>query len=314
MDTIELVDPELLPLLQLFPTRVLTDENLAEARMRVLPISVADSSGVTTRRLLIPSHTTAPDVPLYIYKPDTTGPFPCIFHLHGGGFVAGAPTDVAPIHLGLVRELGCAIVSVDYRLAPETCFPGNIEDCYDALAWTFGNAEAEDIDPTRIGVMGESAGGGLAAALAVLARDCDEFKLAFQHLIYPMIDDRTGTVGDPHPTAGEFIWPAANNRFGWAALLGHAPGTGNVSPYAAAARTESLAGLPPTFISTGALDLFLDEDIAYAQRLMRAAVPVELHVYPGAFHAFDIAPEARVALQSRRDCIEALRRFLHPQG
>jgi triacylglycerol lipase len=166
------------------------------------------------------------------------------------------------------------------------------------------------VDSARIGVMGESAGGGLAAALALLARDRREHSLTFQHLIYPMLDDRTCVAKSPHPFAGEFLWTAHNNAFGWSALLGAAPGSANVSPYAAAARADDLSGLPPTFISTGALDLFLEEDIEYARRLMRQGVPVELHVYPGAYHAFDFLTNARIAAAARRDSLAALRRFL----
>ena len=175
--------------------------------------------------------------------------------------------------------------------------------------WTFANAGELGVDTKRIGVMGESAGGGLAASLALMARDRGEYALAFQHLIYPMIDDRT-CVREPHPFAGEFIWHAHNNHFGWSALLGHEPGGESVSAYAAAARAEDLRGLPPTFLSTAALDLFVDEDVDYAQRLIRAGVPTELHVWPGAFHGFDLAGGTPVADAARRASNEALRRFL----
>lgn len=310
MNTIGLVDPQLRPLLELFPTRLLNQGNLAEARALGITLPAGNVEDVSTRSLSVPSRSNGPDIAVHIYKPDIAGPLPCILHIHGGGYVMGAAKDVAPIYIHLAKEIRCAVVSVDYRLAPETCFPGNLEDCYDALAWTFDNAAAEGFDLSRIGVMGESAGGGLAAALALLVRDRGEYSLAFQHLIYPMLDDRTGSTSDVHPFAGEFIWPAENNRFGWASLLGQAPGSANVSPYAAAARAENLAGLPQTFLCTGALDLFVDEDILYAQRLIRTGVPVELHVYPGAFHAFDIAPNVAVSLQARQDMKNALRRFL----
>lgn len=313
MDTIGLVDPELRALLEVFPTRMLDNANLAEARERILPLPATLASGVEVRTQAIP-RTGAPEVVVHIYKPEAAAPLPCILHMHGGGFVLGTARDMMPVHMHIARELECAIVSVDYRLAPETCYPGNIEDCYAALAWTFANSIAEGFDTSRIGVMGESAGGGLAAALALLARDRGEYRLAFQHLIYPMIDDRTGLSETPDATTGEFIWPPSNNRFGWTALLGYAPGGDDVSPYAAAARAENLGDLPQTFISTGALDLFVDENIAYAQRLIKAAVPVELHVYPGAFHGFDLAPDASVSINARRNSAEALRRFLHPAG
>jgi triacylglycerol lipase len=310
MDTKRLVDPELLPLLEVFPTLRFSAQTLEEIRGRTFPMPPADTSATTLERLSVPGLAGAPPVELHVYRPKSaSGRLACVFHIHGGGYVIGAAKTQEPAHRALSAALGCAIVSVDYRLAPETPFPGAIEDCYAGLSWTFREAETLGLDTDRIGVMGESAGGGLAAALALMARDRDEYRLAFQHLIYPMLDDRTCVAADPHPHVGEFIWTAHNNRFGWSSLLGREPGGEGVSPYAAAARADDLTDLPPTFISTGALDLFLEEDLEYARRLARAGVPVELHVYPGAFHAFDLAPGAAVAEQARRDSREALARF-----
>ena len=310
MTSRHLVDPELLPLLDMWPTLTLTHENLAAMRDRELPLPPADTQGTTLERRSVPGPDGAPEIGLHIYKPEgASAALPCIYHIHGGGYVGGAAKDLEFLHRPLVRDLGCVLVSVDYRLAPETRFPGAIEDCYAGLAWTFGHAAELGVDPNRIGVMGESAGGGLAAALALLARDRGEFPLAFQHLIYPMIDDRT-CVAEPNPVTGEFVWNAASNAFGWGALLGVKPGSDSVSPYAAAARADDLVRLPPTFISTGSLDLFVDEDIAYAQRLIRAGVPTELHVFPGGFHGYDIAPGARIAEAARDASRAALRRFL----
>jgi triacylglycerol lipase len=158
--------------------------------------------------------------------------------------------------------------------------------------------------------MGESAGGGLAAALALLARDRGELRLAFQALDYPMLDDRT-CVREPHPCTGEYVWTAQNNAFGWAALLGAPPGSDGVSPYAAAARASDLSGLPRTFIATGGLDLFLDENLEYARRLMRAGVSTELHVHAGAWHGFDWFTNAPVAVEARRTLLRFLARALH---
>ena len=214
------------------------------------------------------------------------------------------------MHRPLAARLGCCIASVDYRLAPETRFPGAIEDCYAALSWLVFNARELGIDPARIGVMGESAGGGLAAALSLLVRDRGEHRLAFQHLIYPMIDDRTGVSATLNPYAGEFVWTAQANRFGWTCLLGAEPGVDGISPYAAAARAENFADLPPAFIATGALDLFVDENLSYAQRLLRSGVPVEMHVYPGAFHGFQWAAGAEVTQIARRDSFGALARAM----
>jgi triacylglycerol lipase len=309
-----LVDPELFGFLDGFPALALSMDNLAAVReiaRQPAPFFSEPETAVETSNRSAPGPDGAPDVAMLIHRPEAAdAPLPCIFHMHGGGYVIGSPHADAPQHRVLAAALECCIVSVDYRLAPETSFPGAIEDCYAALTWVFANAQALGIDPSRVGVMGESAGGGLAAALALMARDRGEFTLAFQHLIYPMIDDRTCVAADPHPYTGEFIWTLHNNRFGWSALLGGAPGGAGVSPYAAAARAENVSGLPPTFISTGALDLFLEEDLDYARRLMRAGVPVEVHVYPGGFHAFDYDPSASLAAQARRDSRAALMRAL----
>ncbi len=309
MDTLPLVDPELRPLLELWPTVTLTPETLIALRERQLPVPAIPDLPVDLERVTI-DH----GVVLHVYTPRAAaGPVGCIYHIHGGGYVAGKAGELEFAHRPLADALGCAIVSVDYRLAPETPHPGPVEDCYAGLAWTFANAGQLGIDPERIGVMGESAGGGLAAALALLARDRGAHRLAFQHLTYPMLDDRTCTRA-PHPHAGEFIWHPANNRFGWAALLGEEPGGPDVSPYAAPARATDLAGLPPTYIMTAALDLFVDEDIDYARRLIAAGVPTEFHVYPGAFHGFDIFPAAEVARRAQADRIAALRRALAAKG
>lgn len=316
MHSKHLVDPELLAALDALPPLLLSTESLPEVRAAAwqFPEDPGAAAAVDSARRVVPGPAECPDVGVLIHTPQRRErPTPCIVHMHGGGYVTGAASSLAPIHRSVAAAANCVIVSVDYRLAPETRFPGAIEDCYAALAWVFANAESLDIDRRRVGVMGESAGGGLAAALALLARDRKEYSLAFQHLIYPMIDDRTCAAQVPHPYAGEFLWTAHNNRFGWSALLGVAPGSENVSPYAAPARAASLAGLPPTFISAGALDLFVEEDMEYARRLVRAGVPVEMHVYPGAFHAFDILANARVSADANRDSMAALRRALLAQ-
>jgi len=179
------------------------------------------------------------------------------------------------------------------------------------FVWLHANAGQLGLDPARIGIKGESGGGGFAAGAALYARDQQGPKFAFQHLIYPMIDDRTAVRKDLHPHVGEFVWTQENNYFGWRSLLGDEPGSADVSPYAAASRAADVSGLPPTYISVGGLDLFLEENMTYADRLSRAGVPVEFHMYPQAYHGFYRATDARVTQRAERDTREALRRFLH---
>jgi acetyl esterase/lipase len=250
-------------------------------------------------------------VRVLVYLPQNAPhPLPALLWIHGGGYVLGSADENDPEVKAFVSEAGCVAVSVNYRLAPETPYPGAVEDCYAALKWLYTHVAELGVDPNRIAIGGGSAGGGLAAALGLLARDRGEVPLIFELLIYPMLDDRTVTADDPHPYTGEFGWTREVNHFGWKSLLGHEPGTGDVSPYAAPARAESLAGLPPTYINVGAIDLFLEEDIEYARRLMRAGVPTELHVYPGAYHGFPGIPQAQVTQAFYRDMFNALRRAL----
>src|SRR5262249_3838498 len=209
-----------------------------------------------------------------------------------------------------VMRFGAVVVSVDYRLAPETPHPGPVEDCYAGLAWLHENAGALGVDRTRLAITGESAGGGLAAATGLLARDRKQIPIAFQHLVFPMLDDRTTTQDAPSPYIGEFVWTRAANLFGWTALLGRAPGGADVSPYAAAARMEDVSNLPPTYLACGAIDLFLEENLDYARRLIRAGVPTEMHIYPGAPHGFMMLEAAQVAKAFARDSMTALQRGL----
>jgi acetyl esterase/lipase len=317
MDTKHLVDPELVAALEFMPPFDLSVELLPKMRSMMVEMlrqqrDAAPPSDIVVEERHIPGPAGAPDVRVLIYSPpeSATAPMPGYLHIHGGGYVMGSPEMFDMQNKAVVREIGCVVVSVDYRLAPDTPHPGPVEDCYAALKWFHANAASLGVDAGRIAIGGESAGGGLAAALGLVARDRAEVPVIFQLLIYPMLDDRTVTRNDPHPFAGEFIWNAQSNRFGWHSLLGQEPGAHGISPYAAPARAADLAGLPPTFISVGALDIFLDEDIDYAQRLLRAGVATELHVYPGAYHGFDLAFDADVTERFRRDSVEALKRAL----
>ena len=241
-----------------------------------------------------------PPVTLRIHRrKDQSDVAGCLYWIHGGGLVLGSYAMEDARFDRWCQLFGIVGVAVEYRLAPETPYPGPIEDCYRGLAWVHANAQALGIDPQRIGIGGASAGGGLAASLALLARDRRELAIAYQLLIYPMIDDRQRT-----PSSGWEVpvWPPAANTYGWASYLGGANAGPDVSPYAAAARAKDLAGLPPALISVGGVDGFVDEDIDYALRLNQANVPTELHVYPGGPHGFDsLAPDSALAKRAKRD-------------
>jgi acetyl esterase/lipase len=311
-----LVDPELVAHLDQLAPEPLTREALPRMRQAALELARSQNAaeppfptlGVTERRIPGP----AGDVRLLVYVPrQRTGPVAGLLWIHGGGYVLGSP-DADDLRVKTIADaVGCVVVSVDYRLAPETPHPGPLDDCYAALRWLRAQAADLGVRADRLAIGGASAGGGLAAGLGLLARDRGEVQLAFQLLLVPMLDDRTVTHPDPHPYTGEFTWTAARNAFGWKSLLGHEPGLEGVPAYAAAARAESLEGLPSTFISTGALDLFLEEDLEYARRLTRAGVSTELHVYPGAYHGFSQVADAQVTAAYTRDYTRALQRALN---
>ena len=308
-----LIDPELLVGLDIFPTFDLNDGTLPSLRSMmggyVPPVESYARDDVVIERRIVSGPQGAPDVAVLVYRPSVSqGPIPALLHIHGGGYVLGLAAGSGPGNVRTAAEVGCVVVSVDYRLAPETVAPGAVEDCYAVLGWLHAEADSLGIDRSRIAVGGESAGGGLAAALALLARDRGEYPLCFQMLIYPMIDDRTATSASGNPNTGEFVWTRSSNMYGWQSLLGEAPGGEDVSAYVAPARAQNLAGLPAAYISVGALDLFLEEDIEYARRLLHAGVPTELHVYPGAYHGFELAAEARVSQVAERQRRAALAR------
>lgn len=309
------VDPELLPALALFPALRLETATLPALRAALSdPAAAIPPTGVQSvafHEHMVPGPEGAPPVRVLEYRPlDTVGPLPVVLHIHPGGFVIGTPEMMDAANREIAAELDCAVYSVDYRLAPETRYPGAVEDCYAVLAWLRREAETLGLDPERIGVKGESAGGGLAAALALLVRDRGGLALAFQHLHYPMLDDRTGCeLAGPH--ISDLVWSAEQNAFGWTALLGEARGGSDVSPYAAAARAIDLTGLPRTFLSLGALDVLAEEGLDFAKRLLRANVPLELHVLPGAFHGFDMAQDARIGIAAKKASRDALRRAMH---
>ena len=246
---------------------------------------------------LAPGPTGAPDVPLLICVPAAAqAPVACLYYIHGGGMIVGdnrsGGLESALAH---AQELGAAVVSVEYRLAPETPHPGPVEDCYAGLVWTAEHAHELGVDPASVIVAGASAGGGLAAAVALLARDRGGPALLAQLLLCPMLDDRNDTPSS-YQMAGLGVWDRAMNEVGWTALLGAARGGPDVSPYAAPARATDLSGLPPAFIDVGSAETFRDEDVAYASRIWQAGGRAELHVWPGGSHGFaNLVPEAALS-------------------
>ncbi len=241
--------------------------------------------GVEIRDVLMPR--AGGDAPLRVrlYWPmAATGPLPAILWTHGGGFIIGTPEQDEAHHIALCRDLGIVVAAVAYRLCPEHPYPAPMDDAYRALEWL---RRHEGVSPDRIAIGGNSAGGGLAAGLVQLAHDRGEIKVAFQLLVYPMLDDRTVLRTDVDASRLR-LWNNASNRFGWRSYLGAEPGGEPAPAYAVPARRESLAGLPPAWIGVGTCDLFHDEDVDYAARLEAAGVACTLKTVPGAFHAFDL--------------------------
>ncbi|BBD98381.1 alpha/beta hydrolase [Sphingobium amiense] len=268
---------------------------------------------VPVSRKLIPGAPGDPDIPIHIINARPGLSCPGILHMHGGGFVTGAAHHDVAMLQDMARSLDAVIVSVDYRLAPEVRYIGSVEDNYCGLAWMHAHTDELGVDRARIAIAGESAGGGHAALLAIAARGRGEYPILFQSLVYPMLDDRTGSSRAVPPHVGTLIWTPQCNRLGWEALLGEPPGTDSVLRAGVPARTADLAGLPPAWIGVGAVDLFVDEDIDYARRLIDAAVPTELLVVPGAFHGFDLlVPDSPPARQLQQARLNALRRAFIP--
>lgn len=283
------VDPDLVPILGRIPELRLSDESLGEMRRALLASRppASDDLPVTSCERVATAPGAATDVAVVVHSPVSAGgPRPAIIQIHGGGLVMGNADVVTDENRRLAAELDCCVIAVDYRLAPEHPFPAALEDCYTVLAWVNDNAGLLDIDPSRVVVKGESAGGGLAASLCQLARDRGEYRIAFQHLTYPMLDDRTCTRTDLPAWAGSLVWTVASNTYGWGSYLGERPGAETAEAYAVAARCPDLSDLPPAYVVVGALDLFLEESAAYALRLARDGVPVEFQVVAGACHSF----------------------------
>jgi len=299
------LDPEIAEAIKMLPFEDITADVLAPLRTR-FEMPVSDLVERTDRE--VPGD---PQVPVRVHRAkDAEGVLPGLYSIHGGGYVIGTNLMDDTMLDDMCPKLGVVGVSVDYRLAPETPYPGPLEDCYRGLLWAHEHATELGIDPDCIGVMGVSAGGGLAAALCLLARDRGEVPVAFQLLDQPMLDDRQATASSRQDDLA--VWSKASNTFGWRAYLGDLYGADDVPATAAPARATDLSGLPPTFVSVGAADGFRDEDVDYATRLNQAGVPTELHVYPGACHGFNVmAPDAALTKRSTRNMHDWLEKQLN---
>jgi acetyl esterase/lipase len=286
-------------------------ENILQLRNSPFFADVERLADVEVFESLAPVGDGHPDVLLYVINAKPGGARPAILHIHGGGQVAGTAKNEVRRLQGLARQLDCVIVTVEYRLAPEATYEASVEDNYAALRWLNTHADEVGVDVARVAVFGESAGGGHAAILANLATDRGEFPIAFQCLIYPMLDDRTGSTRPVPGHIGWLAWTADWNALCWECFLGMPAGSDHAPAIAVPSRRKDLRNLPPAFIGTGAIDLFVEENIEYAQRLIAAGVSTELIVVPGGFHGFDIfAPESAASQTFERAKLAALKRGL----
>jgi acetyl esterase/lipase len=301
IDGVTMLDPAYAAVLGELPAFHLTHETVVVMRDQIGAAAppFTPSGKVAHTEHTVPSFD-GYDVMLRVYTPEGfDGPLPCVYGIHGGGYVLGTYDMLDRVFDGWCSGLGCIGVSVEYRLAPEHPYPAPLEDCYAGVEWVHANAAELGVDPDRIGIQGTSAGGGLAAALALLARDRGEVPLAFQVLECPMVDDRFHT---PSSNIDRLqVWSRESNEYGWRSYLGDLYGRDDVPYHAAPARAEDLTGLPPAIVCVGGADGFRDEDVLYALRLSQAGVPTELHVYPGAPHGAMIIPSAPAAIQWDRD-------------
>jgi acetyl esterase/lipase len=309
MDFVNRVAPELRQRLEQLP-RFQLPEDLGKARQIPRPVLEKSKDVRITDRHILGAD--ANEMLVRIYEPvsrDETE-LPALLWIHGGGYVMGHPDFDDNLCQEFVKVAGCIVVSPDYRLAPEHPFPAGLEDCYAALVWMTRAADELKIDVSRIAIGGASAGGGLTAALALLARDRGGPAICFQMPLYPMIDDRNVTPSS-HEITYPGVWNRQNNLAAWKMYLG-GPGEGDISPYAAPSRARDLSGLPPLSTCVGQLDPFRDETIEYVARLAQAGVEVEFHLYPGAYHGFEHAePQAEISIRARNDYVNALARAFH---
>lgn len=318
MTTRHLVDREIAPIIDLFPRVDLDSAPIAEIRAKAAETyAILPPPVIAPEEIMVPSIHGGPEIPVFLYRPATANPRGgAILHIHGGGMVMGSVKQMQAGPAALAAAAGVPVASVEYRLAPEHPFPAPQEDCHSALTWLAGQADTLGFDANRIVVAGESAGGGLAAALAIMARDLGGPAIAGQLLTYPMLDHRTGSTACPYnnPTTGEFIWTRASNRFGWSALQGDYKADDERRGWFSPSLADDLTGLPPAYIATGSLDLFFDENLDYARRLVAAGVPVDLHSYAGAIHAFNAIPDAALSQRFNGGVLAAAAVMAGPPG
>ncbi|MFG1923455.1 alpha/beta hydrolase [Cryptosporangium sp. NPDC048952] len=307
-------DPELAAVIPLLPQVDVSDIASARASTDSMMLLAAPDGELPAdvREVTVPGPEGAPDVRLRILEPRTraAGPVPAIYDIHGGGFILGSMDMDDSANARFCDELGVVVVSVEYRLAPEDPFPAGLEDCYAGLVWVRDHADELGIDASRIALHGVSAGGGLAAALALLSRDRGGPELAFQYLGVPEVDDRLATqsmtqfVDTP-------VWNRPNAIVSWDSYLGAGRrGGSDVSVYAAPARATDLRGLPPAYVSAMEFDPLRDESVAYALALVAAGVSVELHLFPGTFHGSGLVDTAEVSKRESTEAVAVLRRAL----
>jgi acetyl esterase/lipase len=308
------LDPELAGLLAQLPTAPpLAADTLPLLRQYTVPAETFLAGRAIERQELSIAAADGAALPMSVFRPAgrAAGPAPCIYWLHGGGMVLGDRFANLDIPLEWLERFGAVVVTLDYRLAPEAGGTSLVEDCYAGLAWIAAHAAELGIDPQRIVAAGASAGGGLAAGMALLARDRGGPALAAQVLICPMLDHRNDSLSSRQYAEGPATWTQAANAFGWQALLG---GERAVPDHVSPALATDLANLPPTFIDTGSAEVFRDEDAAYASGIWAAGGTAELHVWPGGFHGFDaLFPTAQLSIIARRTRSDWLARLLnHP--
>ena len=321
--TSHVMDPELALALDGVPSFDYTAENVGVMRplIAALSLDAPPAPGVTTREELIDGPE-GNQIRLLVSEPADGLRTGALLWLHGGGQIVGSSDGYAAQNRYFAQETGAIVIAVDYRLAPEDPYPAGLEDCYSVLRWAHESAAGWSVPTERIAVAGESGGGGLAAGLTVLARDRGEFPVSAQFLLYPMLDDRTGTPAepDPLPYAGEHVVRQASLDFIWHSILGREPGGDDVPLPVAPARAEQLAGMPPTTLLIGDLDILIGENLRYARTLIRSGVPTDLHVFPGSYHAFmTMAPKADVSIRAFNEFTGAMTRHfrasaLAPRG